>query len=65
MKRRHLSALSGVAVAAVAMSLVSAPAQATPAPKDSEPKAANREHDLPNPLGDAARALRKEAVDSS
>lgn len=63
MKRRHLSALSGVAVAAVALSLVSAPAQATPAPKDSEPQAANREHDLPNPLGDAARALRKEAVD--
>ncbi|WP_241668172.1 immune inhibitor A domain-containing protein [Pedococcus bigeumensis] len=62
MKRRHLSVLSGVAVAAVAMSMASAPAQATPVQGDKEPKANNRAHDLPNPLGDAQRALRDEAV---
>lgn len=63
MNRRHLSLVSGVAVTAVALSLASAPAQATPVQGDKEPTANNREHDLPNPLGDAARALRKEAVD--
>ena len=62
MKRRHLSALSGVAVAAVALSMASAPAQATPVQGDKEPKANNRAHDLPNPLGDAQRKLRQEAV---
>jgi len=62
-KRRHLSVLSGVAVAAVALSMASAPAQATPAQGDQEPKANNRAHDLPNPLGDAQRKLRQEAVD--
>ena len=63
MKRRHVSVLGGVAVAAVAMSMASAPAQATPVSGDKEPKAANRAHDLPNPLGDAQRELRKEAVE--
>ena len=63
MKRRHISVLSGVAVAAVALSMAPAQAQAIPAQGDKEPKAANREHDLPNPLGDAQRALRKEAVE--
>ena len=63
MKRRHISVLSGVAVAAVALSMAPAQAQAIPAQGDKEPKAANREHDLPNPLGDAQRALRKQAVD--
>jgi immune inhibitor A len=58
-----VSVLGGVAVAAVAMSMASAPAQATPVAGDKEPKAANRVHDLPNPLGDAQRALRKEAVE--
>jgi immune inhibitor A len=43
--------------------MASVPAQATPVPGDQEPKAANRAHDLPNPLGDAQRALRKEAID--
>jgi len=62
-KRRHISVLSGVAVAAVALSMAPAQAQAIPAQGDKEPKAANREHDLPNPLGDAQRALRKQAVD--
>ncbi len=63
MKRRHISVLSGVAVAAVALSMAPAQAQAIPVQGDPEPKAANRDHDLPNPLGDAQRALRKEAVD--
>ncbi|HET8766762.1 MAG TPA: immune inhibitor A domain-containing protein [Pedococcus sp.] len=63
MKRRHLSVISGAAIAAVALSVATAPAQATPAPTQNEPKAANRAHDLPNPLGDAQRALRKEAVE--
>ena len=63
MKRRHISVLSGVAVAAVALSMAPAQAQAIPVQGDTEPKAANRDHDLPNPLGDAQRALRKEAVD--
>jgi immune inhibitor A len=52
-----------VAVAAVALSMAPAQAQAIPVQGDTEPKAANRDHDLPNPLGDAQRALRKEAVD--
>ena len=63
MKRRHVSVLSGVAVAAVALSMAPVQAQATPVQGDKEPKAANRAHDLPNPLGDAQRALRKEAVE--
>jgi immune inhibitor A len=62
-KRRHISVLSGAAVAAVALSMAPAQAQAIPVQGDQEPKAANREHDLPNPLGDAARELRKEAVE--
>jgi immune inhibitor A len=61
-KRRYVSVLSGAAVAAVALSMAPASAQATPVAGDREAKAANRDHDLPNPLGDAQRALRKEAV---
>ena len=62
MKRRHISVLSGVAAAAVALTMAPAQAQATPVQGDKEPKAANRAHDLPNPLGDAQRALRQEAI---
>jgi len=62
-KRRYVSVLSGVAVAAVALSMAPAQAQAIPVQGDKEPKAANRDHDLPNPLGDAQRELRKEAVE--
>ncbi|WP_342707756.1 immune inhibitor A domain-containing protein [Pedococcus cremeus] len=58
-----MSVLSGVAVAAVALSMAPVQAQATPVQGDKEPKATNRAHDLPNPLGDAQRALRKEAVE--
>ena len=62
MKRRHISVLSGVAAAAVALTMAPAQAQATPVQGDKEPKASNRAHDLPNPLGDAQRALRQEAI---
>ena len=62
MKRHHLSVLSGVAVAAVALSMAPASAQATPVVGDREAKVAQRDHDLPNPLGDAQRDLREEAV---
>jgi immune inhibitor A len=58
-----MSVLSGVAVAAVALSIGSAPAQAKPAPVVAkDPSYTNRDHDLPNPLGDAQRELRKEAI---
>jgi immune inhibitor A len=64
-KRRHLSALSGVAVAAVALSFASAPAQAKPAPVVAkDPGHVNRDHDLPNPLGDALRAKQKQAIEA-
>ena len=62
MKRHHLSVLSGVAVAAVALSMAPVAAQATPVVGDREAKVAERDHDLPNPLGDAQRDLREEAV---
>ena len=63
MKRRHMSVLSGVAVAAVALSMAAIPAQAKPAPVVAkDPSYTNRDHDLPNPLGDAQRELRKEAI---
>jgi len=62
-KRRHLSALSGVAVAAVALSMASAPAQAQPGPVVAkEPNHTTRPHDLPNPLGDALREKQKQAI---
>jgi immune inhibitor A len=58
-----VSVLSGAAVAAVALSMTPAQSQAIPVQGDKEPKAANRAHDLPNPLGDAQRELRKTAVE--
>ncbi|MGA8980200.1 MAG: immune inhibitor A domain-containing protein [Pedococcus sp.] len=63
MKRHHKSVLAGVAVAAVALSMAPVSAQATPVPGDREAAATNRDHDLPSPLSDAQRALRKEAVE--
>ena len=65
MKRRHLSVLSGVAAAAVAASMASAPAQAKPGPVVAkEPNYTNRPHDLPNPLGDALREKQKQAIEA-
>lgn len=63
MKRRHITVLSGVAAAAVAVGMASAPAQATPAPAPVDPAYNHRADDLPNPLGDAQRALTREAVE--
>ena len=66
MKRRHMSVLAGVAVAAVAVSMAPAPAQAKPVPEPGHgpAAAANRDHDLPNPLGDALREKQREAIEA-
>lgn len=65
MKRRHVSVLSGVAVAAVAMSMASAPAQAKPVPQlAKEPSYQNRPHDLPNPLNDQLQEKREQAINA-
>ena len=64
MKRRH-TALAGIATSALLLALVpatSATAGSGAAPPEGEPKGAHRMHDLPNPLGDAQRKLREEAV---
>ncbi|MFW5470010.1 immune inhibitor A domain-containing protein [Knoellia sp. CPCC 206435] len=65
MTQRHTRALAGLAGAALVVSLAPMGAQAKDAaPPASDPKASNTKHDdLPNPLGDAQRALRKEAVE--
>ncbi|NYG08209.1 immune inhibitor A [Phycicoccus badiiscoriae] len=52
-----------MATAAIVAASLAVPAQATPVSNGTEPTGANQAHDLPNPLGDAQRALRKEAVD--
>jgi immune inhibitor A len=58
-----VSVLSGVAVAAVAMSLASGPAQAQSAPAPAkEPGHKNRSDNLPNPLAERQAALQQEAV---
>ncbi|MFN8029334.1 MAG: immune inhibitor A [Dermatophilaceae bacterium] len=66
MKRRHVGAVSGVAVAAVALALAPSSAQAgsSPAasPKDSSIKFRPGGDSLPNPLADAQAKLRQDAV---
>ncbi|MFC7489056.1 MULTISPECIES: immune inhibitor A domain-containing protein [unclassified Knoellia] len=65
MTRRHTRALAGLAGAALVVSLAPMGAQAKDAAPPADNKAASeahRDHDLPNPLGDAARELRKDAV---
>ena len=67
MNKRHWSAASGLAVGALVVSGLSLPmqAQAAPgggAPTSSDPAAASRPDDLPNPLADAAAAERKDAI---
>ncbi len=64
MTTRHSRALAALAGAALVVSLAPMGAQATESapPADGASKA-HKQDDLPNPLGDAARALRKEAVD--
>jgi immune inhibitor A len=65
--KRHWSAASGLAVGALVVSGLSLPmqAQAAPssgAPTSSDPAAASRPDDLPNPLAEAAAAERKDAI---
>ena len=61
MRRRQVSAISGAAAAALALTLAPTAAHAVPAPDTPEQGAVT--HDtLPNPLGDAQARLREEAV---
>ena len=66
MKRRHVGAVSGVAVAALALTLAPSSAQAGPAPapspKDGSIKFRPGGDSLPNPLADAQAKLRQDAV---
>ena len=65
MKRRHSTALAGIATSALILTMAptSASAGSTPAPPQGDEKASSARMDnLPNPLGDAYSALRAEAV---
>ena len=64
MKRRNLRVLTGVAVTALAMSTLQISAQASTAPPDRDPAAAQAQKmdDLTSPLGEKQRALRETAV---
>lgn len=67
MKKRHVGAVSGVAVAALALAMAPSTAQAgsspTPAPASDGPQAIRKGGDsLPNPLADAQNALRADAL---
>jgi immune inhibitor A len=54
-----------VAIAAVAVSMASAPAQAKPGPQlAKEPNYQNRPHDLPNPLNDRLQEKREQAINA-
>ncbi|WEV79317.1 immune inhibitor A [Janibacter cremeus] len=66
MKRRHTHVVSGLAASALVLALMPLSASAQGAgggvpPQEDNPSSA-RADDLPNPLGDAQRALRKDAV---
>lgn len=64
MTSRHSRALAALAGAALVVSLAPMGAQATQAaPPADGPSKAHQQDDLPNPLGDAQRTLRKEAID--
>ena len=67
MNKRHWSAASGLAVGALVVTGLTVPMQAQAAsgggaPTSSDPAAASRPDNLPNPLADAAAAERKDAV---
>ena len=62
MKNWHWRAASGVAISALALAALQAPAQAVPKGPDQDPTASSRPDNLPNPLGDAQATLRTEAV---
>jgi len=63
-KRRTLRVLTGVAVTALAVSIVQIPAQAANPPTDRDPAVAqaSKSDDLKSPLGEKQRALRETAV---
>ncbi|MEI2777795.1 MAG: immune inhibitor A domain-containing protein [Tetrasphaera sp.] len=64
MKRRHVGLVSGVAVAALAVTLAPTTAQAGSSPAPTNENAGTRKggDSLPNPLGDAQTKLREDAV---
>ncbi len=64
MKRRTLRVLTGVAVLALAVSIVQLPAQAADVPTDRDPAVAQtkKQDDLSSPLSEKQRALRETAV---
>ena len=62
MKRRHVSAVSGVAAAALALTLAPSTAQAVPSAPATPEQGAARQDNLPNPLAEAQDELRQEAV---
>jgi immune inhibitor A len=63
-KRRTLRVLTGVAVTALAVSIVQVPAQAAPASTDRDPAVAQatKSDDLKSPLSEKQRQLRETAV---
>jgi immune inhibitor A len=63
-KRRTLHVLTGVAVTAVAVSILQLPAQAAKVPPDRDPASAQakKSDDLKHPLGEKQRALREKAT---
>ena len=66
MKRRHTHVVSGLAASALVLTLapMAASAGTTAGVAPEDPAASTARHDdLPNPLGDAQRELRKDAVD--
>ncbi len=64
MKNWHWRAASGVAISALAIAALQAPAQSAPRGPDPDPaaNASSRPDNLPNPLGDAQAKLREDAV---
>ncbi len=67
MNKRHWSAASGLAVGALVVTGLTVPMQAQAAsgggaPTSSDPAAASRPDNLPNPSADAAAAARKDAI---
>ncbi len=61
-KNRAFTAVAGVAVATLAVTMASGTAQARPVPPAGEPTGVTRADNLPNPLAEAQSALQQEAV---
>ena len=62
MKRRQVSAVAGMAVTALALTLAPATASASPPAPDTPEQGFAKHDNLPNPLADAQNTLREEAV---